>query len=78
VSVNALSPAVYYQAYQVQPNYVPPLIPAQPGYGPGGGGYSGADGAAPGGGGYSGADGYTPGGGGASGADGSMPPDEDY
>ena len=65
VEVHTLSPAVYYQAYQVQPDYVPPLVPAQPGYGPGGGGYSGADG-------------DTPGGGGYSGADENVPPDEDY
>lgn len=65
VEVHTLSPAAYYQAYQVQPDYVPPLVPAQPGYGPGGGGYSGAGG-------------DTPGGGGSSGADGNAPPDEDY
>ncbi len=43
VSVHALSPAVYYQAYQVQPDYVPPLIPVLQDGGPGGGGFSGAD-----------------------------------
>jgi hypothetical protein len=75
VEVHTLSPAVYYQAYQVQPEYVPPLVP---GYRPGGGGYSGADGNAPGGGGYSGADGNAPGGGGYSGSGGDAPPDEDY
>jgi hypothetical protein len=43
VEVHTLSPAVYYQTYQVQPEYVPPLVPVLPDYGPGGGGYSGAD-----------------------------------
>jgi len=42
VSVHALSPAIYYQAYQVQPDYVPPLVPVLQD-GPGGGGFSGAD-----------------------------------
>jgi len=65
VEVYTLSPAVYYQTYQVQPDYVPPLVPVLPGYGPGGGGYSGAGG-------------DTPGGGGSSGAGGGEPPDEDY
>jgi hypothetical protein len=32
VEVYALSPAIYYQAYQVQPDYVPPLVPVPPGY----------------------------------------------
>jgi hypothetical protein len=63
--VHSLSPAVYYQTYQVQPDYVPPLVPVLPGYGPGGGGYSGAGG-------------DVPGGGGSSGAGGGEPPNEDY
>ena len=78
VEVYSLSPAVYYQTYQVQPDYVPPLVPVLPDYGPGGGGYSGAGGDTPGGGGYLGADGNTPGGGGSSGAGGDAPPDDDY
>jgi uncharacterized membrane protein YgcG len=78
VEVYTLSPSVYYQTYQVQPDYIPPLVPVLPDYGPGGGGYSGAGGDTPGGGGYSGADGNTPGGGGSSGAGGGEPPDEDY
>jgi hypothetical protein len=62
VEVVSINPTVYYQTYQVQPDYVPQLVPVQPDYGPGGGGYSGADGDTTpvnqvGGGGYSGADG---------------------
>jgi hypothetical protein len=78
VEVYTYSPSVYYQSYQVHPDYVPPLTPVPPDYGPGGGGYSGADGDVPGGGGSSGAGGDTPGGGGSSGAGGGEPPDEDY
>jgi len=44
VDVVTINPAVYYQTYQVQPEYVPQLVPALPDYGSGGGGYSGADG----------------------------------
>ena len=78
VEVYTLSPAVYYQSYQVQPDYVPPLVPVLPDYGPGGGGYSGAGGDTPGGGGFSGAEGNSPGGGGSSGAGGDTPTDDDY
>jgi hypothetical protein len=64
VEVVSINPTVYYQTYQVQPEYVPQLVPVLPDYGPGGGGYSGADGDTTpanqaGGGGYSGADGGT-------------------
>ena len=79
VEVYTLSPTVYYQTYQVQPDYVPPLVPVAPVYGPGGGGYSGAGAdTSPGGGGYSGADDNSPGGGGSSGAGADTPPNEDY
>jgi hypothetical protein len=67
VEVVSINPTVYYQTYLVQPEYVPQLVPVLPDYGPGGGGFSGADGDTTpanqaGGGGYSGADGgATPG-----------------
>jgi hypothetical protein len=51
VVVQSMNPTVYYQTYNVQPGYIPPLIPVSPDYGPGGGGYSGAGGDTPSGGG---------------------------
>ena len=82
VEVVSISPTVYYEVYQVQPEYVPQLVPEQPDYGPGGGGYSGADGdtvpaSQPGGGGYSGADGDT-GTGSQDSVNWTPPPDEEH
>jgi hypothetical protein len=64
VVVQSMNSTVYYQTYNVQPGYIPPLIPVSPDYGPGGGGYSGANGDTPSGGG--GAENWPP------------PPDEEY